>query len=78
MYAYMVRSGETRSTALPCEHFDRKAGKWIAPETPPNWEEAQVEQQAQEEAPSWTPAYGYVPYEAGPSNWDYSQDHPDY
>ena len=64
MYAYMVRSGETHSTALPCEHFDRKAGKWLVPETPPNWEEVQAE----EEVPAWAPAFGYAPYEAGPSD----------
>ena len=71
MYAYMVRSGETRSTMLPCDHFDRNTGKWIAPETPPTWEEAEAHPLEQEEVPSWTLAYGYVPYDAGSSNWGY-------
>ena len=74
----MVRSGETHTTALPCEHFDRKARKWIAPETPPAWEEEQAQQPAQEEEPSWTPAYGYVPFSVGSSNWGYPQNHPGY
>ena len=74
----MVRSGETRTAALPCEHFDRKAGKWLAPETPPEWEDAQAQQQAQDEESFWTPAPGYVAYDAGPSQWGYYPNPLDY
>ena len=78
LYTYMVRSGETRTAALPCEHFDREAGKWLVPETPPEWEDANAQQFAQYEVPTWTPAVGYAPYDAGSSNWGYYPNPPDY
>ena len=82
MYNYMIKGGEVRSTTLPCfEYFDRLTDKWIVPEVPSAWEEMptpQDEAPEQEEEAPWVPGYGYVDYNAGPSNWGYPQYPPGY